>query len=202
MGRHPKSDRERNLRIALGGHYQGSRWRAAALVLVVAGVAGPVAATVLDVDVLGWGAPALFVGVALLLWGPRASRARVSAESEWVRSLPFPMDGYFEVLGDKPALGMNLIVSITWREPPSAPSEATLQGMLGLVDPGARVLSCDAAKATVRSDSISGRTRIRAPGGFIHRNTRLVSYVHRLVEQVLFPLHRGGLLQRVSLSRE
>jgi hypothetical protein len=197
-----EKDRERNLRIALGGHYHGLLVRAAAILLIVVGATAPIAVSVLDIDALGWGTVALFGGIALLLWAPSATRARVRAERAWVRSLPFPMDGYFEALGDDPVLGMTLVVSIAWREGASAPSESTLQGLLGLLDTGARVVSCDVTAARVRSGSISGRTGIMAPGGFVHRNTRLVGYVHRMVESILLPLHRGGRLERVSLSRE
>lgn len=195
-----EKDRERHVRVALGGHYYGPFVRASAITLVVVGATAVAAAAFVDVDAVGWGASALFGGLLLLLWTPRATRARVEAEKAWVGSLPFAMAGYFDVLGAEPALGMNLVVSIVWREGLSAPS-GTLQGVLGVLDADARVLACDAAGARVRSGSISGWTGLRTRG-FVHRNTRLVGYVHRLVEEVLLPLDRAGRLGRVSLGRE
>jgi hypothetical protein len=201
--RHPADDRhrERNLRIALGGHYYGPVVQAATAVSVVVATAAPLAAAVLDIDALYYGALATFAVFPLVFVGPRATRARVRAEEAWVRSLPFTMDGYFDVLRAEPVLGVNLVISIRWCEA-AAPSEDTLQGMLGLLEAGASIVSYAATEARIRSGSISGRTNINTLSGYVHRNTRLVGYVHRLVERILLPLHHAGRLAQVSLSRE
>lgn len=196
-----EKDRERNIRIALGAHDSGPLLRIVAVALIVTGALSLAAVAFFDLEVVAWGVLGLFAGPLLQVWAPRATRARVRAEEAWVQSLPFAMTGYFEVLGDRPALGMTLVVSIAWRDA-SAPDEGTLQGLLGTLDTAARVVSRDATTACVRSGGISGRTGIKSPGVVTQRNTRLVGYVHRLVDEVLLPLDRSSRLERVSLSRE
>jgi hypothetical protein len=48
---------------------------------------------------------------------------------------------------------------------------------------------------------ISGDTWIQSNGGPVKRNTRIVPYVHDLVDKVLLPLYRDCPIARISIAR-
>jgi hypothetical protein len=194
---------ERHLRVALGGHY-GAPVRTVAHVLIAVG-ALMVVAFVWDVPRLLRIVPGVIVllGGLLVRWlaPPVATRARVDAERRWARSLPFTMEGYFEVLAGEPRRDFRLAVSVTWSDPGRSPSEDVLRGVLGRLDTGADIVSDDRAAVTLRSRAISCVTGFRVNDEHVYRNTRIVAYVHDLVDEVLLPLHEKHAILRVSLAR-
>lgn len=195
-------NREKNLRVGLGGYY-GSPVRVASVVLIALGALLSLGEIVWDIDGFSLGEVTLVGAMALLVFAaPKATRARVGAEREWASSLPFAMAGYFEILGGEPRRSCVLTVTLAWRDPRAAVGAGTLQGLVGLLDTGARAESRDAARALIRSGPIVDRAWIRINRTYyVHRNTELVRYVHRLVDQVLLPLHRSHAIARVSWAR-
>jgi hypothetical protein len=192
---------ERNLRVALGGHY-GAPVRWTSYGVIAAGV-------VLAVGDTWWPAGAFFPGLALAAAGvlvrifaePRASRARVEAERAWSASLPFRLDGYFEALAAVPSGQCWLRVVVAWAGAGAPPDASLVQGALGVVDTSARVTEAAAEGLTIETGPISGATGIRVNRVWVYRNTRVVAYVHDLVDRVLVPLHRTRAIARVALAR-
>lgn len=193
--------RDRNLRGALGGHY-GAPIRTTSYVLIVAGIALLMGGLVWHAEsvIVLW--PVLLGGVLLrVLATPLATPARVAAERAWQISLPFTLDGYVETLAEEPALSMRLAIELHWNSDDRSPGEEAIQGLLGLVDTEAEVHVDGRATVHIQSGVISGDTWIQSNGGPVKRNTRIVSYVHDLVDTVLLPLHRDYPLARVSIAR-
>jgi len=191
---------ERHVRVALGGHH-GAPVRTASYVLI--GVAA-----LASVGALLWGAGMLWLGLPLLIGAlavrwyapPKATLAQVARERAWVASLPFALEGYFDVLAGEPQLSCHLSVTLAWNEARLAPSEDVVRAVFGVLDTGTRVESRDGA-AVIRSSLLSGRTWIQLEDGPLSRNTKIVAYVHSLVDKVLLPLHRSCAIARVSLTR-
>jgi len=209
-------DRERRIRVALGAHYGTPlrKWCVAAAgigllaTVLVAMVTPHLVGLAISVCVVG---PLVLCFVSLVV-EPAATRARVAAERAWATSLPFPVDGYFEVLGAEARLISHLEMTISWTDPRLPPSVDVLRGVFGRIDTEAQVEAHQEA-IVIRSGSISGytgitrsATRSRQTGewtsGAVYRNTRFVAYVHRLVDEVLLPLHRSQSIARVSLTRD
>ena len=193
--------RDRNLRVALGGHY-GAPIRTTAYVLIAAGIG-------LLIGGFFWPAESVFVLWPVLLGGvllrvlaaPMATPARVAAERAWQASLPFTLEGYFETLADEPALSMRLAIELHWSSDGRGAGEQAFQGLLGLVDTDAEVHVHERATVSIQSGVISGDTWIQSNGGPVKRNTRIVPYVHGLVDTVLLPLHRDFPIERISIAR-
>ncbi len=156
-----ESKRDKNLRAALGAYYGTPPRKVAILLMVVSPVAlfgwillallhdyyldvnKAAAVTLAPVGGLWWIAPIscfVFVGAILTRFAmtPLATRARVDTERAWTRSLQFGMeDSYFDVLADDPESECRLAIDIEWRADP--PSLDVVQGVVGMVDTGARV---------------------------------------------------------------
>jgi hypothetical protein len=197
-----------HLRVAIGA-LRGSPLRRSfllvALVGILLGAAGiaagngalfdPVVANVAPIGfVLGMGGFFTYLFVA-----PRATRSRMIAERTYVASLPFTLEGYFEVLSIAPSYSCKLTIGIEWRT--SGTDASTLQGLLGLIDTGARVTSCDARAASITTGDISGSTGISVNKSPVYRNHKLAKYLDDLIDRVLMPLHRNVGLSRVRLTR-
>ena len=162
-----------------------------------------ITALVWDGSILAVAVPLLVGGLMLRLFAtPTASRWRVTAENGWVASLPFAMEGYLEVLAADPEFACRLVTALVWGGAGAAPGPETVQGILGVLDTDARAQSHEGRGVDIRSGPISGNTGIVSNGQMVLRNTRLVPYVHRLVDEVLMPLHRSHAIARVSLTRE
>jgi hypothetical protein len=195
------SRRDWNVRVALGGYYGAPVWTASYVLgttglvaLVVALVTSPTAAAVLFL------VPAAALLIRLFA-PPAANRARVAAERAWATSLPFALDGYFETLADPPAFRASLVIDVTWSGDGRGPGRDVLRQILGVVDTGASVEVCEGSTARARSGWIWCGTRVRLNRAAITRNTRIVAYVHDLVDRVLVPLHRDCPIARVSFAR-
>jgi hypothetical protein len=143
-----------------------------------------------------------------LIAPPRSSRARLASERAWVARLPFTLEGYFEALGAEPEEAMRLALEIVWTaEAPggAGPDPDAVLNILGVVDTGASIVPGRTGAVRIQSGSISGSTGISVSSGgnytTLTRNTRVVRYVHRLVDEVLMPLHRTRAIGRVSVAR-
>jgi hypothetical protein len=209
---------DRNVRVAVGAHF-GTPLRTVPVVLAVllatATVAlyatGPSKATDPDYSshwsltmlaLMGAGA-AFFVRLFI---PPVATRARVTAERAWATSLPFALDGYFDVLAAEPVAWCALEITLAWENPTGAPGVDTVQAIFGTSDTAAKVQhGAGAGTVGVRSDVISGSTGISSGSKrnpvYVYRNHRFVAYTHRLVDEVLLPLHRSHAIARVSMGR-
>jgi len=209
---------EKNLRVALGGHFASPLRTIPVVVAVVLGTASvilyvtaPSRATDPDYS-RDWSLMLLvFMGAVAaffvrLFIPPTATRARVAAETAWAASLPFALRGYFEVLAADPVASCALEVELAWGDAAGAPSLETVQGILGTIDTAARVVPHGGGTAVgIRSGSISGSTGISSGSKrnpiYVYRNHRFVAYTHRLVEEVLLPLHRSHAIARVAMKR-
>jgi hypothetical protein len=190
---------EKRLRVALGAHY-GAPIRVMSFgVLGVGGLmvaAGLLWRTYMFIP----GSVATVVGFLVGMNAPpAATRARLASERTWLSTLPFVVEGYFEVLSGSPRAACHLAVVIEWSEHRASPDEEVLRGLLGVLDTSAQIESHDETTFTFRSGSISGLVGTRLRDGL--RNTRIVEFVHRLVDQVLVPLHGVRAIARVSLAR-
>jgi hypothetical protein len=197
--------RERRLRTALGGHY-GSPVRIASLALIAVGVlmwVGGLACAGDTFLVFPLGLLIIIGGFLVRVFAPPiATRRRVASEGTWASSLPFTMEGYFEALASPPSSECRLMIRLAWGDAAPAREAGAVQGVFGVIDTGAQVESEQDGTLSIRTGSISGRTGIRVNQMDVYRNTRLVAYVHDLVDKVLLPLHRSHALARVSLTRE
>ena len=209
---------EKNLRVAVGGHFGSPLRTVPVVVAVVLGTASvllwaiaPSKATDPDYS-RDWSLTLLvFMGAGAaffvrLFIPPIATRARVAAERAWAASLPFALQGYFEVLAAEPVAWCALEVELAWGDAGGAPSLETVQGILGTIDTAARVVPYGGGTAVgIRSDLISGSTGISTGGKrnpvYVYRNHRFVAYTHRLVDEILLPLHRSHAIARVSMKR-
>lgn len=202
---------ERNLRTALGP-VRGAPMRRLVLVLLVLSVPAALAShllTSLIDDAIGLGAriqlamAGFSVSIGLLclylFMPPKASRAGVEAERAWVASLPFALEWYFELLASDPQARSRVKVELWWQA--EGIDQRTLEGLVALVDTGARVLEIQPGYAAFATQPISGSTGIRVNRSKVCRNHRLGIAVHRVVDVVLAPLHRSAPLARVKLSR-
>jgi hypothetical protein len=128
-----------------------------------------------------------------------ASDAAVEAERAWVAALPFRFDQYFDVLGAKPEAECRLHLELWWAG--QGVDGHTLQGIVALFDTQSVVVQPQGGHAAFKTGPISGMTGIRINRHNVYRNHRLGKALHRLVEVVLLPLHRGAPLAHVTLSR-
>jgi hypothetical protein len=195
------------LQDALGEHYVSParrRWRVTAAVgLLLVVVSAAVGTVVGDSLALPLGIPGLALlvaGLALASTATRASPAQVEAERAWPSSLPFRLEGYFEVLAHHSEAQCGLDVELQWQSAAAAPGDDLLLAAWAAHDRGARIHGRSGDTVTVRSSSIA------SPGQqmrtlTVYRNTKLPAFVHGLVDRVLVPLHRRHALARVSLRR-
>ena len=195
---------ERNMRVAIGP-VRGAPLKRAVLALVALCAAGLIGHNLLSgartitfagttgVVLAGWLLP------LYMLLPPLSSRAALEAERAWVASLPFALEGYFDVIGAPPEIRCRLRVELWWEGPGVDPE--TLQGVAALFDTEARLIEVKSGYASLTSGPISGRIIARARRSNILRNHRFGKVVHRLVDVFLLPIHRSAPLARVTLSR-
>ena len=192
---------EQHMRVALGAHYGSARQRGLYVPLVVgAGLVAAMAAGFLSVDYLTAGMAVLLpgaLGVAFL--DPVASDGRVASERAWLAARPFPVRGYFEALQQRPVAGAVLLVRLRFAG--ETPPLDLVQGVLGPVDADASVQPAGGRDLVMRSGLVSGVTGIRINKVPVYRNHRIVPYVHRLVDEVLAPLHATYPIDQVELTR-
>jgi hypothetical protein len=123
-------------------------------------------------------------------------RLQIPLERTWLRSLPFPVRGYFRVLSEAPEEERYLKLRLEFRD--AAPDRETLDGMLG------RVQYSASAKL-----SGGGGTRWSARSGPIHSyvgddvdatNAEVLAWMRAVLEEALLPLHRVYPLRGVTFT--
>jgi hypothetical protein len=196
------AEADRHLRVALGAHY-GSLLRRLAILPLLVGIAGIVGGStqMLPPEVFLPGAiffaPLGMFGFFFL--DPKASRGRVEKERAWLTSRGFPVSGYFEALSQTPTSSARLIVQVRFTG--EVPPLDLVQGVLGRIDAAGTVQPAGGGALVLRSGGISGVTGIRVNKVPVYRNHRIVPYVHRLVDEVLAPLHATYPLADVAITR-
>jgi len=142
--------------------------------------------------------------IVFMIWvfvPPLASRGAMAAEQSWVMGLPFQLVGYFDMLSAEPQFARSVTYEIRWQGGGRPPDPSLLHGIMGAVDPKARVDHVDASGATITGGAVSGHTGIRVNRVSVYRNHRLPAHVHSVVDQVLVTLHRSHPIAEVSLWR-
>jgi hypothetical protein len=150
------------------------------------------------------GVATLALGIVLAVAGgvmsPRVSDAALEEERKWTRSLPFALDGYFEVLSAKPRAEGGVRAHITWSEDTRAVDEALLADAFAAVDPVARLDQADETGVVFASGPIRGETGARINREPVLRNHAYPAYVRDLVTKVLVPLAKSYPMIRVRLE--
>ncbi|MCY0994466.1 hypothetical protein OV203_45505 [Nannocystis sp. ILAH1] len=192
---------DNHMRVALGAHYGSARQRALYVpMLVGGGLVAAMAAGFISVDYLTAGMAVLLpglLGVAFL--DPVAGDARVASERDWLAARPFPVRGYFEALQQRPVAGAVLLTQVRFAG--ETPPLDLVQGVLGRIDANPSVRSAGGRDLVLQSGLVSGATGIRINKVPVYRNHRIVPYVHRLVDEVLAPLHATYPIDQVELTR-
>lgn len=191
---------EQHMRVALGAHYGSARQRGLYVPLVVgAGLVAAMASGLLSIDYLTAGMAVLLLGaLGVAFLDPVAGDARVASERAWLAARPFPVRGYFEALQQRPVAGAVLLVQLRFAG--ETPPLDLVQGVLARIDPDAGVQSAGGG-LVLQSGRVSGVTGIRINKVPVYRNHRIVPYVHRLVDEVLAPLHATYPIDQVELTR-
>jgi hypothetical protein len=205
-GRAAQEQTERNISVALGAHF-GSPLQRLLRNAQIAAIAAFVVGLLLlwseattekvAMDVIAFGGLVAFVLLFVRVFRtPTANAATHAAEDHFVSSLPFAFSGYFDALGATPRAMCRLSFDVQFAS--RAPAPDVFAGVVQRTDPGAAL----AANAWGWAGSpISGHTGIRINKVPVHRNHRIVKYVHDVVEQVLLPMHREYPIASVTLTR-
>jgi hypothetical protein len=144
------------------------------------------------------------VGVALLAaaigvfflarWAMGRAHARM--EGAWLVGLPFPVRGYFRVLGGTPSEEREVKVRIEFRD--AVPDRETLDGLLGRVEyPATARLTGGGGK---RWTAESGTIRSPAGGDVDPTNGAVLWWMRVVVDEVLLPLHEAYPLRSVRFA--
>jgi hypothetical protein len=197
-----RTDASRHLRIAIGA-YRGSAMKRVVLaigtcvglaVIVLVHLTYPVLDLAIVLIVL------FGLGAVTFILPPLASEGAVAAEARWVASLPFPLEGYFEVLSGTPQVARSIVYDLSWSSD-QAPDTTFLENVVAGIDPKARVEEANARGARVIGGPISGLTNVKESSrSYATSNHRIPAGVHGFVDQVLSSLHRRYPLARVSLT--
>ncbi|WAS98003.1 hypothetical protein [Nannocystis punicea] len=192
---------DKHMRVALGVHHGSGRQRAFYVPLVVgAGLVASMASGYLAVDYLTAGMAVLLLGVlGVSFVEPVAGAGELERERAWLAGRPFPVRGYFEALQQRPVSGAVLMVQVRFAG--ETPPLDLVQGVLGRIDANPGVQQAGDRDLVLRSGLISGATGIRINKVPVYRNHRIVPYVHRLVDEVLAPLHATYPIDQVDLTR-
>ena len=141
--------------------------------------------------VLLFGAIGGFFGGRLLL-GPRYVRR----EAAWLASLPFPVRGYFRVLGETPSEERQVRVRIHFRH--AAPEREVLEGMVGrVVYPATAVLT---GGSGLRWTATSATIHTPAIDDVEMDNMQVLGWMRGMIGEVLLPLHAAYPLRGVRFD--
>ena len=121
---------------------------------------------------------------------------QVRAERVWLRSLPFPVRGYFRVLGDSPSEERTVRLRIRFRD--AAPDREVLEGILGRVHlpATARLAGGSGASWTVES----GPIRTVIIDDIAPTNAATLWWMRSVINESLVPLHEAYPLRAVRFS--
>lgn len=121
-------------------------------------------------------------------------RAGMREERAWLRSLPFPVRGWFRTLGATPAEETSVQLRIVFRG--AAPDRALLEGLLGRVayPATARLTGGRGGQWTAES----GPIRSLAADDIDPTNGPMLGWMRCVVDEVLVPLHEVYPLRAVT----
>ncbi|HSU17269.1 hypothetical protein [Longimicrobium sp.] len=112
-------------------------------------------------------------------------RRQVRAEAAWLRALPFPVRGYFRVLGGTPAGERQVRLRIRFRG--AAPERQVLEGLLGRVHIPATARLTGGSGHTWRAES--GPIRTVIVDDVDPTNLSALSWMRTVIGEALIPLH-------------
>lgn len=123
-------------------------------------------------------------------------RRYARVEAAWVRSLPFPVRGYFRVLGDTPQEERRVRMRFEFQG--AAPERELLEGLVGRVayPASARLTGGSGPRWTAESTTI----HTYMPEDSEATNLQVLSWMRGMIEQVLIPLHEAYPLSGVEFS--
>ena len=110
---------------------------------------------------------------------------QVRAEAVWLRALPFPVRGYFRVLGGTPAEERSVRLRIRFRG--AAPEREVLEGLLGRVHLPATARLTGGSGASWRAQS--GPIRTLIIDDVDPTNLATLSWMRSVLDEALIPLH-------------
>jgi len=145
-----------------------------------------------------WSVAGLSLG--LLVWFGADEVPRVRArwlervERDWLRALPFPVRGYFRVLGDPPVEERRIRVRIRFRG--AAPERAVMEGFLRRVYIPATAHLTGGAGPTWTVESGPIRTMMFEDGS--QTNVSSLSWMRSVIDVALLPLHEAHPLRGVE----
>jgi len=152
---------------------EGGRWHALGLILLAASIVG-------------------FFGGRWVL-----GHVYLRREREWIRSLPFPVRGYFRVLGETPEEERRVRVRFEFQA--AAPGRELLEGLVGRVayPASARLTGGDGLRWTAESTTI----HTHMPEDSEATNLQLLSWMRGMIGEVLVPLHEACPLRGVDFGK-
>lgn len=145
-----------------------------------------------------WSAAGL--SLALLVWlgsehGPQAMKRWLErVERDWLRALPFPVRGYFRVLGDTPVEERRIRVRIRFRD--AAPDREVLEGFLRRVHIPTTARLTGGAGSTWTAESGLIWTPVFEGGS--QTNVSSLSWMRSVIDFALLPLHQAHPLRGVE----
>jgi hypothetical protein len=147
-----------------------------------------------------WSAAGL--SLILLVWvgGDQVPRAKgrwlERVERDWLRALPFPVRGYFRVLGDTPVRERRIRVRIRFRA--TAPDREVLEGFLRRVHIPTTAGLTGGAGSTWTAESGPIRTMMFEDDS--QTNVSSVSWMRSVIDFALLPLHQAYPLRGVEFG--
>jgi|GEM_PF-1940329 len=123
-------------------------------------------------------------------------RVYLRREREWIRSLPFPVRGYFRVLGETPEEERRVRVRFQFQD--AAPARELLEGLVGRVayPASARLTGGSGLRWTAESTTI----HTYMPEDSTATNLQVLSWMRGMMEEVLLPLHEAYPLRGVDFG--
>ncbi|HEU4559737.1 MAG TPA: hypothetical protein VFS20_17925 [Longimicrobium sp.] len=121
---------------------------------------------------------------------------QVRAERVWLRSLPFPVRGWFRVLGDTPSEERTVRLRIRFRD--AIPEREVLEGILGRIHLPATARLRGGAGATWTVESGPLRTTIIED--VTPTNASALWWMRSVIEESLVPLHEAYPLRAVRFE--
>ena len=139
----------------------------------------------------------LFVlGTVLSQWRFKVGAGTVAEVRGWLGSHPFPLTGYFEVLGQKPA--HVTVVQARVRFVAEPPPLELVKGLMGRLDSAGAVELTPGGGLVLRSVQIRAAEQVQA----LMDNHLLVPYMNDVLDHVIVQLHRTYPIAGVEFVRE